>query len=158
MEVEEINQQKFWQKVDKQENDCWEWQASLRAGYGAFKVNGKVESAHRVAYVIENGEQPENLVLHECDNRKCVNPNHLYSGTYSDNLQDRIERTDWQPIDNVPKGEEQHDSKLTESDVKEIKKRYEHKNQTQKEIAQDFPVCRQHISDVVNGKRWAHLE
>ena len=83
---------RFWGKVDiKCRDDCWEWQASTSGGrYGKFKVNGKLVSSHRYAYQYAYGDLRDNmLVLHHCDNKRCVNPNHLYQGTQFDNIRDR---------------------------------------------------------------------
>jgi hypothetical protein len=86
--------ERFWKKVDiKGPDECWEWKASLRNDYGQIKVNGRMMRANRVAWELTNGMIPDNkLVLHKCDNRKCVNPNHLYIGTKSDNVLDRANR------------------------------------------------------------------
>jgi len=89
-----ILNERFWKKVDiKGPDECWEWKASLRNDYGQIKVNGRMMRANRVAWELTNGMIPDNkLVLHKCDNRKCVNPNHLYLGTSSDNMIDKINR------------------------------------------------------------------
>lgn len=83
---------RFWDKVDiKSENDCWEWKAyrTKRSGYGSFGIKYSVIAAHRVAWMLTNGEIPANLyVLHKCDNPPCVNPKHLFIGTQKDNMDD----------------------------------------------------------------------
>ena len=81
---------RFWAKVDKS-GDCWIWLASTNEhGYGRFRIggrNGKSHKAHRVAYYLEYGEWPLNG-LHKCDNPPCVRPDHIFSGTLQDNIND----------------------------------------------------------------------
>jgi len=76
------------------ENDCWIWQNSLNeSGYGKSCLNGDQEAAHRVSYKIFKGKIEKKLqVLHKCDVRSCINPDHLYLGTQKDNIRDMDER------------------------------------------------------------------
>lgn len=86
--------ERFWSKVDCGDG-CWEWTAARhRSGYGVFQLGvGRQISAHRQAWVLARGAIPEGLwVLHHCDNRGCVRPEHLYVGTPGDNARDREER------------------------------------------------------------------
>lgn len=83
---------RFYKKFDIGQ-DCWNWTAGLRgkSGYGAFKYKGKVLDAHRLSYKLHKGEIPEGLlVCHTCDNRRCVNPDHLWLGSYRDNWMDAV--------------------------------------------------------------------
>ena len=85
---------RFFDKIEMTDS-CWLWKAGLRgkAGYGAFKLNGKIISAHRFSYEIHKGEIPNGVfVCHSCDIRKCVNPNHLFLGSPKDNWKDGFDK------------------------------------------------------------------
>ena len=70
---------------------CWEWTAGMSHGYGAIGQDGYMMLAHRVSWVLYRGPIPDGmLVLHKCNNRSCVNPDHLYVGDYSDNMRDTV--------------------------------------------------------------------
>lgn len=92
IELKPSDRERFWSNVDvKSRDECWPWLLSLdKAGYGQFKIGGKegkVVGAHRVAFVLANGSVDDH-VLHECDNRICCNPYHLFEGTHEDNMKD----------------------------------------------------------------------
>lgn len=82
----------FWSYVDiRGPEECWNWRGGLHArGYGHFNSFPRQHRANRIAWILTNGEIPEGkMCLHKCNNKKCVNPNHLYLGNYFDNARDK---------------------------------------------------------------------
>lgn len=89
---------RFWPKVQfpRDPDDCWNWGAALRNGYGVIGLGGReegIEYAHRLSYMFAHEFIPDGLeICHTCDNRRCVNPKHMYAGSRSDNMLDASRR------------------------------------------------------------------
>jgi len=144
----------YWKYVVKTDQ-CWLWVgAKTPKGYGVFsRSSGGVSAyyyAHRAAYEMETGEKPGELnVCHSCDNPGCVNPSHLFLGSWTENMKDKVSKN------RQAKGEAFH-RKLTDLKVKEIRERYEH-GETQRALATKFDVDPSLVSRVVNRRYWAHV-
>jgi hypothetical protein len=98
---------------------CWLWHGAIdrwaRGGYGRFGYMGRNDKAHRVAWILYKGPIPDGLhVLHTCDVRSCVNPNHLWLGTNDDNILDKAKKHRGGVI-----GEKNPHSRLTADKVRE---------------------------------------
>lgn len=147
----------FWRYVHKTEDgSCWEWLGHIeKRGYGVMSYNNKRDKAHRISWRIANNQEiPKGMVImHLCDNPICVNPNHLKLGTQDDNMKDcknkgRITKST---------GENHGRSKLTETDVLEIR-RLIAKGKTNKEIANLHKTTTQNIQAIRINKTWKWLK
>ena len=150
------NVDRFWKKVKKLETVkcCWEWTACLNnKGYGEFKVNSKKINAHRFSYQLHHNRliQEGLCIMHICDNRKCVNPNHLSEGTLHENNTDRMNKG------RSAVGEKQHLSKLTEKQVLEIREKYSQGKTNYKKLGQEYEVHNTLIGKIIRYEIWAHI-
>lgn len=159
----ENDRNRFWSKVDKS-GDCWIWLASKWArGYGVFTIRGRRYRAHRVSYQLSNDRDALGLVCHTCDNPSCVNPGHLYDGTPSSNMADKIKRG--RQGNHGPKnpacGSRNGHSKMTETGVVEIRERYRSWNKGKRsniaEIAKDYGISASAALRIVNREVWRHV-
>ena len=136
-------QERFWDKVNKAgPDDCWEWQAGIGAnGYGSFRLEGKTLTAQRASYLFNVGEIPEGQIIrHKCDNRRCVNPDHLEVGTYSQNNQDAVNR-------------KRRRYKLSIDQVRAIRQRLA-EGAKQRPLAQEYGVSQGLIHQINTHQTW----
>ena len=136
-------------------SDCINWSKSLgHNGYGITTRNNKTYRAHRLAYCdyhnIDHSDLKGQVLRHTCDNRKCVNHEHLVIGTHQDNMDDMKKRN------RTAKGEAHGRAKLSEVDIKTIRDRYIRGSKVHGllAIAKDFGVAFQTVSKIVNRHRW----
>ena len=122
-------------------NGCWVWTGAVFAtGYGNAHRRGKTVSAHRLAYETWVGPIPEGLVVrHSCDNRPCINPDHLSQGTHKQNMEDKSRK------------DRNANTKLSTDDVIDI--RWVHGlGASGQSIARAFGVSPTTVSTIVNNK------
>lgn len=115
---------RFMSKVSKK-GKCWIWVGVKNSkGYGYFSYNGKLIGAHIVSYIMHKKlkERPTGEVCHTCDNPSCVNPKHLWLGTRLTNSLDASAKGRLKGGPGFPGGQHHPNSKLTSSDVSEIRK------------------------------------
>lgn len=146
---------RFWAKIARGgENDCWEWTACLdNSGYGkiACGSRGAVDRAHRVSYRLHAGPIPDGaLVLHTCDNRKCVNPRHLFLGTIQDNMKDMMTKH------RQAKGEAKWTAVLSADQVVELRERHA-RGETLAKLGPEYGVTVKQASSIACGDSWAHV-
>jgi hypothetical protein len=139
-------------RSEPQPNGCIHFLGvKCKNGYGKIRVGGGNRSpflAHRVAYEIAKGKIPKGFyVCHKCDNRICINPDHLFIGNQTDNMQDASDKG------RTARGEKCHASKLKASDIPFIRS----DKRTQESIAKYYGVKQSVISRIKNRITWKHV-
>jgi len=153
---------RFWEKVDKngpipphrpELGQCWVWTAAcIKSGYGRLAdpdAAGKWEEAHRVSWALHHGAPGEQHVLHKCDNRPCVRPDHLFLGDHLANARDREEKG--RGADHA--GEANGRRVLTVEDVVYIRT----SGVGTSILAKKYGLCKSQILRVRNGAAWASV-
>lgn len=149
-------EERFWRRVEKTDG-CWLWCGTIRSnGYGSIQEAGKGSkslSVHRVSYMLHKGSISDGLVvMHSCDNKRCVNPDHLSVGTHGDNARDAIAKGLYQKVQ--PVGEANGKSKLTVKDVEFIRS---NPDRSLVQLAKDLGVSPNCVRAVRIGRTWSHL-
>lgn len=152
-------------------NRCWNWKKTFVGKYGQHFSRGKVWLAHRFAYTFFKGPIPKGLlVCHKCDNPRCVNPNHLWIGTYLDNKHDCMKKKRHAFGNRHParskkygaafrlrlSGTNNSNASLTDSKVRQILKLHK-EGKTQVFLAKRYGVWTNTIANVVHRRNWRHV-
>jgi len=136
------------------QSNCIFHKGAVTDGYGVVKRLGKSVRAHRWAYCLANGltldEIQNKVVMHKCDNRLCINPEHLAIGTHADNCADKVQKC------RQARGEKSGNSKLKNYQVVLIKGCLK-QGVSISRIAKEFNVSCMAISRIKNGKTWGWL-
>jgi hypothetical protein len=131
---------------------CWLWDKPQRKGYGTFMIAHQSMPSSRASWILYRGEIPDDLcVCHSCDNPQCVNPDHLFLGTYADNSADMVEK------DRQAKGVQNGNSRLTESKVIEIRTLDANGAMSRRSIGRMFGVSGVTVKNIVDRKQWRHV-
>ena len=143
---------RFIEKVIFGASDCWVWRGHVDAiGYGRFHYMGE-NKAHRVSHILFKGEVPDGMfVLHKCDNRQCVNPDHLFLGTQSDNMRDMVTKGRGHKPD--ISGTKNPMAKLDAEKVKQIR-RMVASGSKQIDACRAFGVSPMTVSRIIRGEAW----
>jgi hypothetical protein len=135
--------------------NCILWTGQIsNYGYGIARLNNKPIRAHRLAYIETYGEIPKGLLVrHRCDNRACVNPEHLELGTNKDNSEDMVQRQ------RQAAGSKHGMHKLTERDIQYIREVYKPRDPVygRQPLADYFGVDKTMITKIMARTNWKHV-
>jgi hypothetical protein len=153
-------EERFWRFVEKTDS-CWLWTGKSvdRAGYGKLSTGGKGsphKMAHRISYELHKGEIPDGLVvMHSCDNPKCVNPEHLSVGTHKQNTHDAVAKG--RMVCNLPvggmHGRANPNAKLNDNAVRQIRA----STVKASDLAAKYGVSKTVINMVRRRETWRHI-
>ena len=151
----------FWKHVQIGGFDeCWPWNRSTTAGYGAFRHQRRLILSHRHVFEIVRGPIPSGLfVCHKCDNKLCCNPLHYFSGTQKDNMQDAFKKgiLKLPPIEKRPRGKQNGATKIDEEKVILIRRLYAEGGETFRSLGRKFNLAYSHVGLIIKKKRWVYV-
>jgi hypothetical protein len=153
---------RFNAAIEKQGDDgCWLWtkRSTTSYGYGQLWEGRKRWEAHRLSWTIHRGPIPAGMcVCHRCDVPQCVNPDHLFLGNQRDNLRDMLlkGRAHEGYRKEPPNGVMNHKAKLTDDDIREIRRRYM-SGESLRQLGRAYNVWFTTIHQIVLRKTWPHV-
>lgn len=133
------------------EDGCWNWKGTIhkRSGYGVLQFQYRSREVHVLAYGLwVSPVTPGAIIRHSCDNRICMNPEHLLSGTHADNMNDKMQRGRYRCLE----GAAHPNAKLTTQEVLDIRKEYVSGRLSQNMLAEVYGVSSCTIWSIVNLK------
>jgi len=169
--------QRFWSRVTFSDG-CWEWNGHTTGnssdpdeGYGSIRIDNHHVKTHRLSWLIHYGQIPFGLlVLHKCDNTRCVRPDHLFLGDALANSRDMVdkgracsgERNIMRRQPELLQGEKHGNARLTDDDIRTIRREFVFvgpgkRNPTARLLADHFGVTAQTIYTIAKRKSWTHV-
>ena len=147
---------RFWSQVARTDDlfSCWLWTGPVNKANGYGKTNMKRVAwwAHRLSYFLTYGPIPKGLhVLHRCDVRLCTRGSHLFAGTPADNMRDAAAK------DRIGHGVNHWNTKLTVSQVAEIRALYAAGGISMVALGSRYGICGSHVWFIVHRLNWKRL-
>ncbi len=148
-------------------NGCHVWRGGTPSSYPTAHINGKTVKMNRIVFEMFCGEIPKGAhICHRCDNPRCVNPEHLFAGTVSDNMRDMVAKgrqstiinsaQDHFPEGHAPRGEKASGSILSQQQAEAILRRRAEGELTSA-LASEYGVSRTSIQRLLRGDTWIDL-
>lgn len=137
------------------DGDCWLYIGTVNEhGYGRIKKGQDRRYAHRASWEEANGPIPDGIqVCHKCDNRLCINPEHLFLGTQTDNNNDMVSKGRQRGAKGLDNGR----TLLSETQVLEIRQLYTTNRYSHSDLADQFDTSATNIRNIVNRMSWRHI-
>lgn len=161
--ISQRDKERLLSKTINADSGCMIWIGAVdRTGYGAFRLDGKKVGAHVASWRLHNEGRPVpvgKLIMHKCDCRLCVNPEHLVDATSSENVLDAIQKN--RLYEFHARGESHPSSVLTEDLVRQIRQMHRPRTFGARRIARslaEFGVTESAVRSILSGDNWKHVQ